>query len=92
MDKRLAKSKSETASCSRRAVIQEKVLSRGESKYQERVEDIRVLKLEVKRLKQEETLLIKSTQSMEEMKKVCYDNCDNLVIKCVKFLEMSGNG
>ncbi len=32
---------------------------RGESKYQEREEDIRVLKLEVKRLRHDETLLVK---------------------------------
>ena len=69
MDKKLSKSKVETESAIRRAAIQDKVLSRGESKYGERVEDIRILKLEIKRLKQEEALLIRGTQSMEEMKK-----------------------
>lgn len=70
LDKKLAKAKAESIAHSRRSAIQEKVLARGESKYQERVEDIRILKLEVKRLKQEEMLLIKGTQSMEEIKKV----------------------
>ena len=45
-------------------------MARGESKYQERVEDIRVLKLEIKRLKQEEVHLVKGTQAIEEMRKV----------------------
>ena len=41
--------------------VQERVLARGESKYQEREEDIRVLKLEVKRLRHEETLLVRGS-------------------------------
>ena len=43
--------------------------SRGESEYKEREEDVRVLKLEVNRLRHDEAALQKSCQNMEEMKK-----------------------
>ena len=41
----------------------------GESEYKEREEDVRVLKIEIKRLRHEETGLLKNCQNMEEMKK-----------------------
>lgn len=52
----------------RKNVVQDKVLSRGEGRYSERLEDIRVLKLEIKRLRQEETVLARNSQTMDEMK------------------------
>ena len=49
--------------------VQERALQRGESEYKEREEDVRVLKIEVKRLRTEESALIKNSQNMEELKK-----------------------
>ena len=58
VDGKLGKATSELELAVKKAAIQERVLARGEAKYQEREEDIRVLKLEVKRLRHEETLLV----------------------------------
>ena len=58
VDNKLGKVVSDLEAALKKVAIQERVLARGESKYQEREEDIRVLKLEVKRLRHEETLLV----------------------------------
>lgn len=69
VNRKLSKKIEEHELLERKAAIQEKVLNRGEGKYQERIEDIRVLKLEVKRLRQEENLMTKSTIKMDELRK-----------------------
>ena len=53
----------------RKASIQETVLARGEEKYQERIEDIRVLKLEIKRMRQDEAMTAKGVSCVEELRK-----------------------
>ena len=69
MNRKLAEKAKVQEGLERKTLVQERVLARGEAKYQERIEDIRVLKMEMKRLKQEEVILNKNTQNMEEMKK-----------------------
>ncbi|XP_076482723.1 cilia- and flagella-associated protein 58 [Bombus vancouverensis nearcticus] len=44
-------------------------LQRGEVQYNQRLEDIRLLKLEVKQLRTEKTLLIKNIQNMSDLRK-----------------------
>ncbi|XP_050575770.1 cilia- and flagella-associated protein 58-like [Bombus affinis] len=44
-------------------------LQRGEVQYNQRLEDIRLLKLEVKKLRTEKTLLIKNIQNMSDLRK-----------------------
>jgi chromosome segregation ATPase len=68
VDGKLGKATSDLELANKKAAIQERVLARGESKYQEREEDIRVLKLEVKRLRHEETLLV----SLASYTLICY--------------------
>ena len=58
VDNKLGKVAADLEAALKKVAVQERVLARGESKYQEREEDIRVLKLEVKRLRHEETLLV----------------------------------
>jgi len=70
VDGKLGKVTSELEVANKKIGIQERVLARGESKYQEREEDIRVLKLEVKRLRHEETLLVKKSFLMIAERKV----------------------
>ena len=59
MDGKLGRVITDLEMANKKVGVQERVLARGESKYQEREEDIRVLKLEVKRLRHEETLLVR---------------------------------
>ena len=49
--------------------IQQTTLSKGETQYRERLEDIRLLKLEIKRLRREKTVLTKSSSSVEELRR-----------------------
>jgi chromosome segregation ATPase len=69
LDHKLAVVTTENSALTKKASVQERVLDRGESMYQEKEEDIRVLKLEIKRLRHDEAYLQKSSQNMEEMKK-----------------------
>lgn len=48
--------------------IQQSTLNKGEIQYRERLEDIRVLKLEIKRLRREKSILKKESESLERMK------------------------
>ncbi|VEN52638.1 unnamed protein product [Callosobruchus maculatus] len=56
------------------ALLNEKIrilqatLARGETHYEQRIEDIRLLKLEVKRLRQEKNLMSKSLSNMVDLK------------------------
>ena len=47
---------------------QSTVLKTGEAQYSSRLEDIRILKLEVKKLRRERGLLSKSVSNTEELK------------------------
>eukprot|EP00045_Choanoeca_perplexa_P009545 m.92406 g.92406 ORF g.92406 m.92406 type:complete len:872 (-) comp14943_c0_seq1:56-2671(-) len=49
--------------------IQQTTLSKGESQYRERMEDIRLLKLEIKRLRRERQMLSKSTSSVDDLRR-----------------------
>ena len=69
LDNKLAKVVADNESFKKKVDVMERALVRGESLYKEREEDVRVLKLEVKRLRQEEANSHKTTQNMEEMKK-----------------------
>jgi chromosome segregation ATPase len=64
-----SKSNSRCKSLDRRVLILEKTLSRGDSKYQEREEDIKSLTLEVKKLKQENAAFDRNARTIEELKK-----------------------
>ncbi|NWH61005.1 CFA58 protein, partial [Geococcyx californianus] len=48
--------------------ILQSILNKGETQYQQRVEDIRLLKLEIKKLHREKGILGKSVASMEELR------------------------
>ncbi|KFW76498.1 Coiled-coil domain-containing protein 147, partial [Manacus vitellinus] len=48
--------------------IQQAILNRGESEYRQRVEDIRILKLEIKKLRREKGILGKSAANVEELR------------------------
>ncbi|GFO23865.1 cilia- and flagella-associated protein 58-like, partial [Plakobranchus ocellatus] len=47
--------------------IQQSVLNKGEVQYNQRLEDIRVLKLEIKKLRREKTILQKSVANVEDL-------------------------
>ncbi|NXK86843.1 CFA58 protein, partial [Formicarius rufipectus] len=48
--------------------IQQAILNRGESEYRQRMEDIRILKLEIKKLRREKGILGKSVADVEELR------------------------
>lgn len=48
--------------------IQQSTLNKGEIQYRERIEDIRVLKLEIKKLRRERTLLQSETSDLEALR------------------------
>ncbi|NWU74591.1 CFA58 protein, partial [Onychorhynchus coronatus] len=48
--------------------IQQAILNRGEREYQQRMEDVRLLKLEVKKLRREKGVLGKSVANVEELR------------------------
>lgn len=50
--------------------IQQSILNKGESQYQQRLEDIRVLKLEIKKLRRERAILQKSASNVQDIKYV----------------------
>ena len=54
LDKKLGTINEKMVSLEKKVAVQERANARGESLYKEREEDIRVLKLEVKRLRHEE--------------------------------------
>ncbi|XP_003384298.1 PREDICTED: cilia- and flagella-associated protein 58-like [Amphimedon queenslandica] len=49
--------------------IQQSTLDKGEIQYKSRVEDIRILKLEIKKLRREKGLLTKSVANIEDLKR-----------------------
>jgi chromosome segregation ATPase len=66
LDRKLNEKNMESEFLKKKVKIQEKILSRGESKYQERIEDTRILKLENKRLEAEIELSQKDNLTMNE--------------------------
>ena len=48
--------------------IQQSTLSKGEVQYAQRLEDIRILKLEVKKMRRERTILSKSVANIEDIR------------------------
>jgi FtsZ-binding cell division protein ZapB len=49
--------------------IQQSTLSKGEVQYRSRLDDIRLLKMEIKRLKREKVILSKTVSNVEDLKK-----------------------
>ncbi|KAK7110498.1 cilia- and flagella-associated protein 58-like [Littorina saxatilis] len=52
--------------------IQHSVLNKGEVQYNQRLEDIRVLKLEIKKLRREKAVLQKSVANVEDLRREVY--------------------
>uniref|UniRef100_A0A0B6ZHL9 Cilia- and flagella-associated protein 58 central coiled coil domain-containing protein n=1 Tax=Arion vulgaris TaxID=1028688 RepID=A0A0B6ZHL9_9EUPU len=52
--------------------IQQSVLNKGEVQYNQRLEDIRLLKLEIKKLRREKTILQKSVANVEDLRHEVY--------------------
>ncbi|XP_005995877.1 cilia- and flagella-associated protein 58 [Latimeria chalumnae] len=52
--------------------IQQSMLNKGEIQYRQRVEDIRLLKLEIKKLRREKGILTKSVANIEELRREVY--------------------
>ncbi|NXD90154.1 CFA58 protein, partial [Chaetorhynchus papuensis] len=48
--------------------IQQAILNRGEAEYRQRMEDMRILKLEIKKLRREKGILGKSAANVEELR------------------------
>ncbi|KAM8924702.1 cilia- and flagella-associated protein 58 [Pelodytes ibericus] len=52
--------------------IQQSILNKGESQYKQRVEDIRLLKLEIKKLRREKGVLTKTVTNVEDLRREVY--------------------
>ncbi|XP_050813955.1 cilia- and flagella-associated protein 58 isoform X1 [Gopherus flavomarginatus] len=52
--------------------IQQSILNKGETQYRQRMEDIRLLKLEIKKLRREKGILCKSVANVEELRQEVY--------------------
>ena len=52
--------------------IQQSTLNKGEIQYNQRLEDIRVLKLEIKKLRREKGILQKSVANVEDLRLVMF--------------------
>ncbi|CAK8688850.1 cilia- and flagella-associated protein 58-like [Clavelina lepadiformis] len=52
--------------------IQQSTLNKGEIQYRQRLEDIRILKLEIRKLRREKTTLTKSVASVEDLRREVY--------------------
>lgn len=48
--------------------IQQSILNKGEFQYNQRVEDIRLLKLEIRKLRREKTALNKTVSNVEDLR------------------------
>lgn len=48
--------------------IQQSTLNKGETQYIQRLEDIRILKLEIKKMRRERTMLFKSVANVEDLR------------------------
>ncbi|XP_075204350.1 cilia- and flagella-associated protein 58 isoform X2 [Anomaloglossus baeobatrachus] len=52
--------------------IQQSILNKGESQYKQRVEDVRLLKLEIKKLRREKGILSKTVANVEDLRREVY--------------------
>uniref|UniRef100_A0A2C9K519 Cilia- and flagella-associated protein 58 central coiled coil domain-containing protein n=1 Tax=Biomphalaria glabrata TaxID=6526 RepID=A0A2C9K519_BIOGL len=52
--------------------IQQSVLNKGEVQYNQRIEDIRILKLEIKKMRREKFILQKSVANVEDLRREVY--------------------
>ncbi|XP_068709686.1 cilia- and flagella-associated protein 58-like [Montipora foliosa] len=52
--------------------IQQSTLNKGEIQYRQRLEDIRLLKLEIKKLRREKNILTKSVSNVEDLRREVY--------------------
>lgn len=52
--------------------IQQSTLAKGEIQYRQRLQDIRLLKLEIKKLRREKTILNKNVSSIDDLRKEVY--------------------
>ena len=48
--------------------IQQSTLNKGETQYIQRLEDIRILKLEIKKMRREKAILFKSVANMDDLR------------------------
>ncbi|XP_033886631.1 cilia- and flagella-associated protein 58 [Acipenser ruthenus] len=55
-----------------RIKIQQSMLNKGETQYNQRVEDIRLLKLEIKKLRREKGILTKTVANVEDLRREVY--------------------
>ena len=53
--------------------IQQSTLNKGEIQYRQRIEDIRILKLEIKKLRREKSILNKSVATQQDLRFVFLD-------------------
>ena len=67
-DNRLGEREEQLGRLRKKDAVQERVLARGEAAYRDRLEDVRVLKLEVKRLNHEAAISAKSVRAMDDLK------------------------
>jgi len=56
--------------------IQESTLHKGEAQYLQRVEDIRILKLEIKKMRRERNMLSKNVSNVEDLRCLKLDRKD----------------
>ena len=61
--------------------IQQSTLNKGEVQYAQRLDDIRILKLEIKKMRMERGILSKSVANIEDLRCVC---------ACVRERDMGG--
>lgn len=52
--------------------IQQSTLAKGEIQYRQRLQDIRLLKLEIKKLRREKAILLKNVSSIDDLRKEVY--------------------
>ncbi|XP_063818726.1 cilia- and flagella-associated protein 58 isoform X2 [Pseudophryne corroboree] len=52
--------------------IHQSILNKGESQYKQRVDDIRLLKLEIKKLRREKGILTKTVSNVEDLRREVY--------------------
>ena len=58
--------------------IQQSTLNKGEIQYNQRLEDIRVLKLEIKKLRREKAILQKSVANVDDLRSVVKSSTLNI--------------
>ena len=64
--------------------IQQSTLNKGEVQYSQRLEDIRILKLEIKKMRRERTILSKSVANVDDLRYYYHSYCYRmtLILSC----------